>query len=58
MKSTNMKKIGNLSKKLDFFSSPVELMIHKKRSHQSLCGAFMTLLMFSCVLTYIINKFV
>ncbi|CAD8072951.1 unnamed protein product [Paramecium primaurelia] len=58
MKSTNMKKLGNLSKKLDFFSSPVELMIHKKRAHQSLFGAFMTLLMFSCVLTYIINKFV
>ncbi|CAK79723.1 unnamed protein product (macronuclear) [Paramecium tetraurelia] len=53
-----MKKLGNLGKKLDFFSSPVELMIHKKRSHQSLFGAFMTLLMFSCVLTYIINKFV
>ncbi|CAD8072530.1 unnamed protein product [Paramecium sonneborni] len=58
MKSSNMQKMRNLGKKLDFFSSPVELMINKKRSHQSLFGAFMTILMFTCVLTYIINKFV
>ncbi|CAK64211.1 unnamed protein product (macronuclear) [Paramecium tetraurelia] len=50
-----MKKLG---RKLDFFQSPVELMIHKKKSHQSLFGTSMTILMFTCVLMYIINKFV
>ncbi|CAD8103424.1 unnamed protein product [Paramecium primaurelia] len=58
MNHNSMKKLRNLGRKLDFFQSPVELMIHKKKSHQSLFGAFMTILMFSFVLSYIINKFV
>ncbi|CAD8166995.1 unnamed protein product [Paramecium pentaurelia] len=33
-------------------------MIQKKRLHQSLFGALMTLLMFGCIITYIVNKFV
>lgn len=51
-------KLKNLFKKIDIFASPVELMIQKKRSHQSLFGAFMTLVMLACVLAYIANKFV
>ncbi|CAD8160951.1 unnamed protein product [Paramecium octaurelia] len=33
-------------------------MIQKKRQHQSLFGAMMTVLMFGCIITYIVNKFV
>ncbi|CAD8176651.1 unnamed protein product [Paramecium octaurelia] len=33
-------------------------MIQKKRLHQSFFGAIMTLLMFGCIITYIVNKFV
>ncbi|CAD8065137.1 unnamed protein product [Paramecium primaurelia] len=33
-------------------------MIQKKRLHQSMFGALMTVLMFGCIITYIVNKFV
>ncbi|CAK79485.1 unnamed protein product (macronuclear) [Paramecium tetraurelia] len=58
MKQNKLQKIQRQIKKIDIFASPVELMIQKKRLHQSFFGAIMTLLMFGCIITYIVNKFV
>ncbi|CAK74781.1 unnamed protein product (macronuclear) [Paramecium tetraurelia] len=58
MKQNKLKQIQRQIKKIDIFASPVELMIQKKRQHQSLFGAMMTVVMFGCIITYIVNKFV